>query len=434
VSAARKEIDYEDGLRLVRQLVEAGRLAAAVRWTDQLCRHRPGDPRAHNQAGLVRQRQGEPLEAIAHFRRAVLLQPGAGEIWANLGRSFRLSAALEPAFRCRRRAVLCQPEMPEMRLAYGLDLLTVGKYRAGFAEYENRPDRNIGLARYAAVGLSAWDGRIRRGGRLIVVTEQGAGDVVQFLRFLEPLAERGMRVTVACPPSLERVVRSAPGVEATAPQWPSGPLQGYDGVEMLLSLPNRLGIDLDSLPAPARYVRPPEGAYRVESDGRLRVGLCWTGSTFTPLNPMRRIPFAELARVLDVPGVAFYGLQVLIGRREIEGETRLIDLASHIEDFGDTLAMVDQMDLVITVDTSIAHIAGALGKPVWTLLARVADWRWGCAGETTPWYPTMRLFRQDRQGEWAGVVDRVVAELRQAAEAPGGSAERRPFASPDPTG
>jgi hypothetical protein len=149
---------------------------------------------------------------------------------------------------------------------------------------------------------------------------------------------------------------------------------------------------------------------------------------------MRRIPFAELARVLDVPGVAFYGLQVLIGRREIEGETRLIDLAPHIEDFGDTVAMVDQMDLVITVDTSIAHISGALGKPVWTLLARVADWRWGCVGETTPWYPTMRLFRQERQGDWAGVIDRVLAGLRQATEATGGSAVRRPFASPDPTG
>lgn len=434
MSAARKEIDYEDGLRLVRRLVAAGRIAVAVRWADELCRHRPEDPRAHNQAGLVRQRQDEPQQAVTHFRRAVLLQPEAGEVWANLGRSFRLSAALEQAFRCRRRAVLCQPEMPEMRLAYGLDLLTVGEYRAGFAEYEHRPDRKAGLARYAAVGLSAWDGRIRPNGRLIVVTEQGAGDVVQFLRFVEPLAERGMRVTVACPPSLERVVRSAPGVEATAPLWPSGPLPGYDGVEMLLSLPNRLDIDLDSLPAPARYIGPPEGGYRLEPDTRLRVGLCWTGSTFTPLNPMRRIPFEELARVLDIPGVAFYGLQVLIGRREIEGEGRLIDLAPHIEDFGDTAAMVDQMDLVITVDTSIAHIAGALGKPVWTLLARVADWRWGRDRETTPWYPTMRLFRQDRQGDWAGVVDRVASALRQTVEAHGGVPERRPFASPDPTG
>lgn len=434
VSAARKEIDYEDGLRLVRQLVAAGRFAVAVRWTDHLCRQRPKDPRAHNQAGLVRQRQGEPQEAAPHFRRAALLQPEAGEIWANLGRSLRLSAAIEPAFRCRRRAVLCQPEMPEMRLAYGFDLLTVGEYRAGFAEYEHRPDRNTGLARYEAAGLSAWDGRIRPNGRLIVVTEQGAGDVVQFLRFVEPLAKQGMRVTVACPRPLERVVRSAPGVEATAPLWPSGPLQGYDGVEMLLSLPNRLGIDLASLPAPARYISPPEGGYRVEPDGRLRVGVCWTGSTFTPLNPMRRIPFAELARVLDVPGLSFYGLQVLIGRRETYGEDRLVDLAPHIEDFSDTAAMVDQMDLVITVDTSIAHIAGALGKPVWTLLARVADWRWGRDGETTPWYPSMRLFRQDRQGDWAGVVDRVVSALRQRVEAPVGLAERRPFASPDPTG
>lgn len=434
MSAARKEIDYEDGLRLVPQLVAAGRFAAALRWADQLCRHRPEDPRAHNQAGLVRQRQGGPQEAVPHLRRAALLRPEAGEIWANLGRSLRLCAAFGPAFQCRRRAVLCQPDMPEMRLALGLDLLAVGRYRAGFAEYEHRPDRGTALARYAAAGLAAWDGRIRPGGRLMVVTEQGAGDVVQFLRFVAPLAAQGMHVTVACPSTLEPVVRSAPGVEATAPLWPSGPLHGYDGVEMLLSLPARLGIDRDTLPAPLRYISPPEGGCRVEADGRLRVGLCWTGSTFTPLNPMRRIPFAELARVLDVPGVAFYGLQVLIGRREIEGEDRLVDLAQDIEDFGDTAAMVDQMDLVITVDTSIAHIAGALGKPVWTLLAQVADWRWGRDGDATPWYPSMRLFRQHSQGEWADVVDRVVSALREAAGSPGRLTERPPFASPDPSG
>lgn len=431
MSAARKEIGYEDGLRLVQRLLDQGRLSAAVRWADHLRRHRPDDPRAHNQAGLVRHRQGLSADAVTHFRRAVLLSPEAGELLANLGLALRQTSELDEALGCRRRAVACQPDRPEARLALGLGLLAAGHYRAGFAQYEHRPDRAIGMARYAAAGLSAWDGRIRPGGRLMVVTEQGAGDVVQFLRFVQPIAERGMEVTLACPPSLQRLAGSAPGVAAVAPLWPEGRLDGFDGVEMLLSLPTRLGVDRDSVPAPARYLTPPPAPFDLPHAGPLRVGLCWTGSTFTPLNDMRRIPFAELARVLDVPGIAFHSLQVVIGRRESEGERRLVDLAPHIEDFGDTAAMVDQMDLVITVDTSIAHIAGALGKPVWTLLARVADWRWDHDGETTPWYPSMRLFRQTRPGKWRPVVDSVVAELRRL---PADAARSQPFASSNPSG
>lgn len=432
MSAARKEIDYEDGLRLVQRLLDQRRLSAAVRWADHLRRHRPDDPRAHNQAGLVRHRQGLSAEAVLHFRRAVLLSPETGELLANLGLALRQAAKFEPALTCRRRAAICQPDQPGVRLALGLGLLAAGHYRAGFAHYEYRPDRAVGLARYAAAGLSAWDGRIRPGGRLMVVTEQGAGDVVQFLRFVQPIAARGMAVTVACPPPLQRLAGSAPGVAAVAPLWPEGRLDGFDGVEMLLSLPARLGIDRESLPAPARYLTPPPAALARLDEGPMRVGLCWTGSTFTPLNAMRRLPFAELARVLDIPGIAFHGLQVTIGLQESAGEHRLIDLAPHIEDFADTAAMVDRMDLVITVDTSIAHIAGALGTPVWTLLARVADWRWGHDGQTTPWYPSMRLFRQARPGDWGPVVDQVSMELRRLVA--DGSAPSQPFASPNPSG
>lgn len=434
MSAARREIDYEHGLRLVRRLIDQDRLGLAARWADQLWQHRPDDPRAHNQAGLVRQQQDRPEAAITHFRRALLLRPGAGELWANLGRSLRHATAFDRALQCRRFAVVCQPDAPDMRLGLAFDQLAAGDYRAGFAGYEHRPDRQRGLARYAAGGLAAWDGRIRPGGKLLVATEQGAGDVVQFLRFVAPLAEQGMAVTVACPASLERVVRSAPGVSATvalpSPELPAD----LDAVEMLLSLPARLGIDRETLPARVPYIRAPGTAHRLPGGSSLRVGLCWTGSTFTPLNKMRRIPFAELGRVLDIPGIAFHSLQVLIGKRETEGEDRLIDLDPLIEDFGDTAAMIDQMDLVITVDTSVAHLAGALGKPVWTLLARVADWRWAHDGDTTPWYPTMRLYRQTRAGDWAGVVDRVWDDLKRLAEDPEPLLARRPFASADPSG
>lgn len=415
MNAELKEVTYEDGLRLVQVLVGDGQLPKALKWVNRLCRHRPDDSRAHNQAGLVRQRQGRPVAAVDHFRRAAVLQPDAGELWVNLGNALRHVAAFDKALRCRRRGVLCRPDAPDMRLAFGLGLLAAGDYRRGFAEYEYRENRAWALAGWIAAGVATWDGGRRGGSRLLLVTEQGAGDVVQFLRFVQPLAAEGMVVTVACPRELQRLVGSAPGVAAVRDPEPAADFAHFDCVETLLSLPARLGTELDTVPRPRRYIEPPQAPFQVPVGRSLRVGLCWTGSTVTPLNALRRIPFTELSRILDIPGVGFYGLQVAVGQHAIAGETRLLDLSPHIDDFADTAAMVDQMDLVITVDTSVAHIAGALGKPVWTLLARVADWRWGHDGEVSAWYPSMRLFRQPRTGDWGSVVEVVAAELRRLA-------------------
>lgn len=434
MSAAPPKVDYEHGLRLVRRLAASGRFPMAVRWADRLCQHRPDDPRAHNQAGLIRQRRGRPDEATIHFRRALLLRPDSAEVWTNFGNACRHAAAFAQASAYRRRAYACRPDLPETRLARAFDLLSSGDYRVGFAEYESRPDRELILARYVARGIPAWLGGNPDGLRLLLAIEQGAGDAVQFLRFAKTLADRGATVTVACPPSLERVVASAPGVSATISQLPSAGSTDWDFVDLLMSVPARLGVDVDSVRGPDRYIDPPLAPYRLPDGDGLRVGLCWTGSTLTPLNRLRRIAFSELGPVLAVPGVEFFSLQVLVGQKEMQGDRRLVDLAPHIDDFADTAAMIDQMDLVITVDTSVAHIAGALGKPVWTLLAKVADWRWGYEGDTTPWYSSMLLFRQTRSEEWADVVQRVAAELNLLVADAAAATSRRPFASSRPTG
>lgn len=414
-AAGPKEIDYEDGLRLVPRLLAKGRVEAAARWASRLCDHHPDDSRAHNQAGLVRQVQRRPDQAARHFRRAVMLEPQAGELWANLGNAARRAADARFAVSQHRRAACCRPGNPDIRMALSLSLLTVGDYARGFAEYEHRPERPKLLQPFEAAGAQVWDGRTAPGRRLLLVAEQGAGDVVQFLRFAGLLAARGIEVTVACPPLLTRLVAGVAGVAATMPRRPSGPLAGFDGVELLMSLPFRLGCDEAVLAGAGRYLNPPPPRRKIPDNGRLRVGLCWTGSPAHPRNEPRRIPFAELGRVLTVPGAEFYSLQVGPGRTEIAAEPRLVDLADDIDDFADTAAMVDQMDLVVTIDTSIAHIAGALGKPVWTLLAHAADWRWGLEGHGTCWYPGMRLFRQSASGEWGDVIDRVVEELGVAS-------------------
>lgn len=429
------EIDYEDGLQLVPRLIVKGQMSNAVRWADELCRHRPDDPRPHNQAGLVRQRLSNPSAAAVHFCRALMLQPDAGEVWANLGTARRHAAEFDAAFVCRQRAVRCRPGLPDARSALGLSLLASGDYREGFAEYEHRPERRIALKGYGTLGLRAWDGRYTdRVRRLLLVTEQGAGDTVQFLRFIRPLADQGLEVTVACPENLERLVRTASGVASTAPLWPTGSLAGYDGVEMLMSLPARLGVDRDTLPAPTRYLTPAEPRHRPADNGVFRVGLCWTGRSEHSLNALRQTSFEELIPLLAIPQIEFFSLQVSDDRRAVPSDRRVSDLAPYIDDFADTAAMVDQMDLVITVDTSVAHIAGALGVPVWTMLAQVADWRWGYDSEWTPWYRSMRLFRQTQAGVWNDVIDRIASELREAVVSWPGHSRWRPFASSDPSG
>ncbi|EDP63525.1 TPR repeat protein [alpha proteobacterium BAL199] len=429
------EIDYEDGLQLVPRLVAKGQMSNAVRWVDELCRHRPDDARPHNQAGLVRQRLNNPGEAVVHFCRALVLEPDAGEVWANLGTARRHVAEFEAAFICRLRSVRCRPELLDARSALGLSLLAAGDYREGFAEYEHRPERRITLKSYAALGLRAWDGKYTdRARRLLVVTEQGAGDTVQFLRFVPLLVDRGVEVVVACHENLERLVRSASGVATTVPLCPTEPPVGFDGVEMLMSLPTRLDIDRESLPAPTRYLTPAEPQHRLPDNGVLRVGLCWTGRPEHSLNALRQISFDELAPLLAIPQLEFYSLQVSNDEQTVLNDGRVTDLAPYIDDFADTAAMIDQMDLIITVDTSVAHIAGALGVPVWTLLAQVADWRWGYDSESTPWYRTMRLFRQTSSGDWRDVVDRIASELRGFAVRHTGGFRRRPFASLDPSG
>lgn len=419
MTPAPKEVDYEAGLRLVSKLVNKGRYEIAARWADHLCRHRPADPRAHNQAAMARQRHFGPHAAARSFQRAAVLCPEAAEIWTNFGNSLRRAGEPERALYQHHRAAACRPDDPEVRAARSLCLLTLGDYRRGFAEYEHRGERDRALRPFREAGIPDWDRRSLVGRRLLIVTEQGAGDAIQFLRFVQPLAAGGATVIVACTKQLRRLVATVPGVSAVVPRSPP-PAECFDGVELLMSLPAALKTDFDTLPAPERYLSPPRPITLPESaGGRLRVGLCWTGSPAHPLNEPRRIPFGELAALLAVPEVDFHSLQVGFGSSAAAGEPRIRNLAAGIDDFADTAAAIAAMDLVITIDTSVAHIAGALGKPVWTLLSRVPDWRWGVAGESTAWYPAMRLFRQSCAGRWADVVERVAAELTAAARSVG---------------
>jgi len=336
-----------------------------------------GHPETRTVLGQIHYEQGRFDEALAHFEQARALAPG------------ERSAAWNCA---------------------GLYLL-LGRYREGWEAYESR--LRDGDPRRLQLPLPAWDGTPVE--TLAVTHEQGFGDLLQFARFLPLARPRVKRLIATCHPSLRRLMEGVDGVDAVvADAAEHGTALAADRAVSLMSLPRLLGTTLENLSG-APYLRAPADevarwAPRVPATGRPRVGLAWAGSG-SQQDDRRSLTFEDLSPLLDVAGVDFYSLQ--LGAHP----SGLIDLTADIADFADTAALMSHLDLVISVDTAVAHLAGALGRPTWTLLALTPawrEWRWLLDREDSPWYPTMRLFLQERAGEWAPLVARVAEALRRS--------------------
>jgi ADP-heptose:LPS heptosyltransferase len=264
-----------------------------------------------------------------------------------------------------------------------------------------------------------WDGRDPAGRTILLTAEQGLGDALQFVRFARPLAARGARVLVEASPPLARLLATAPGVAATCAA--GAPPPPHDLHLPLLSLAGVLGVEADTIPNEVPYVRPDaQEAAAIALELRphrpnLLVGLSWAGNPRYSADRRRSCPLAALAPLLEMPGITFFSLQRDDGEDQLPGVPAARDmvLLDARRDFDRKAALVDALDLVISVDTSHAHLAGALARPVWVLLPFSPDWRWQLDRTDSPWYPTARLFRQSRHGQWAAPVD----AMRQALAA-----------------
>ena len=276
----------------------------------------------------------------------------------------------------------------------------------------------------AGMGLRQGPGRPDVSGRSILLyAEQGIGDTIQFVRYARVLADRGARVLVECPWSLKSLLSTCPGVRLV---WSQGEkLPEYDWHIPMLSAAAAMETTVETIPGDVPYLRADptrskswRGRVESASPGKLRVGLVWAGSPAYVNDAHRSIAPALLAPLAEVGGVALFNLQK--GKdtdlRKPPAQLRLIDFTTSLSDFAETAALIEQLDLVISVDTAVAHLAGAMAKPVWTLLPFVADWRWMLERTDTPWYPTMRLFRQRAAGNWAGVIEEVRHALATRAE------------------
>lgn len=409
------QIDYEQALRLIPNLIENGKLDIARVWARKVIAARPLDARGWNQYGLLDARCGNIVGAHQAMRIAAMIEPGAADLLINRGNATRMRGSHAKALDLFRKAQIVRPDDPEIDTAVALQMLTLGDYARGFAFYERRWSRRKALAALSQYDVPTWDGDPDSVRTLVCVMEQGAGDAIQFVRYAMDLDRAGVDVVVYCTDPLARLLATAAGVTRAVTRMRVGLV---DAAEMMMSLPYRFATRPDALPAPGRYLEPPAHPHRLPvTSGRPRVGLCWAGNPKHRRDLQRSCPYEVMASLLDVDGIDFYSLQVGPGAEHCAEDPRIVDLSAHIDDFADTAGLIDQLDLVISIDSAVAHVAGALDKPCWVLLHGVADWRWGQRGSTTGWYPSLTLERRGHAESWSDIMPRVAASLERWRDA-----------------
>jgi len=380
----------------------------------QIClRLRPGYPQALLTLGNIALQEKNWADAARCYRAAVSSDPNFGPGWVNLGWATHKTGDFAAALDACRRGVQILPDSEEAHTNLAVTLLMRGDLAGGIAEYEWYR-RSPSYSGPKPLSQTLWDG-VSRVERLLVRHEQGAGDTIQFSRFLPLLAGRVGKIYFQVP-SLLWELMSTLDIEMQLLER-NDPLPEFDAHAYLMSLPRLLGTTMESLPFGGGYLKADskktdEWKARLPEDGRLKVGLAWAGNPQQPHDGLRSIP-AELLAPLGALPCHFVSLQV--GARSQPLPFPMIDFTSQIGDFADTAALIDSLDLVISVCTSTAHLAGALGKPVWVLLQEIPDWRWLANREDSPWYQSARLFRQSSPNDWPSAVAKVADALAKHA-------------------
>lgn len=370
---------------LSNALREDGQLEAALAAAHRACELQPGLAAGHNNLGAALLQQGRFEEAISSYRRAIELEPDYGTAHYNLATA----------------------------------LLMVGRMEEGWRHAEWRwKAKDLNLVR-PDFSQPCWDGSPLGGKRIFLHTEQGFGDVIQFVRYVPQVVALGGTVILGLRKELGRLMKCIPGVDAIVTDGDA--LPAFDVQCPMLTLPLAMKTTLATIPGPTSYLRAdPEMIARwrqriaVPGDTRLKVGLVWAGRPDHKNDRNRSITLQMLAPLGEIAGVRFFSLQKGEAARQIQSAPpgmNPVDLGGEMEDFADCAGVLENLDLLISVDTAAAHLAGALGKPVWTLLPFVPDWRWMLDRGDSPWYPTMRLFRQPAIGVWRQPIDRLAREL-----------------------
>ena len=391
-----------------------GRYSEAIRNLETAAGIRPDNAAVHNNLGNVYKQLGEYTKARESFAAGLLLKPDDAEILNNLGNTCQAMGSVQEALAYLKKSISRKPDFAQAHFNYGIACLLAGDYTHGWQEYEWGI---LNGQRYIPeCGLPRWEGSKLEGQRLLVLPEQGVGDTLQFLRFLPMLQARGAHVILSCQPGLKRLLDGYFGVDELVEQ---GQDVQADMYVPLLSLPYRLGITLENVPAEIPYLYPEPcslGQWQARFHGQdgYKVGIVWSGNPRHDNDRNRSCDPQVFETLFGIEGIRFYSLQ----KGQPTGQVKswqdrygIEDLGPDLLDYADTAAAICCLDLLITVDTSVAHLAGALGQTVWTLLPFAPDWRWLLGRNDSPWYPGMRLFRQAQPGGWQDLMSEVRGEL-----------------------
>jgi Flp pilus assembly protein TadD len=410
---------------LIRALLASGQSLAALHHVETALAADPDNAELHYARGTALNAVGQPADAAAALLRAVTLDPDHAASWLNLGNACADLDDIDMAERHCRTAIALNPRLVEAHASLGYLLtairlnptcvqahwnlatsaLLAGDLPRGFREYEWRKRHDRFRRDFVNLPGPVWDGRNPAGRTILVKSEQGFGDTIQFSRYLRQIAARGGHPILACEPPMVPLFAGQPGMTAVSK---TDPQPHYDAWIDQMSLPLAFGTTLDSIPAAGGYLAADPvrvAAWRSRLPAGCSIGLAWAGNWLHSNDRRRSLPTELLTPILCSPGFNGISLQY---RQTLPG---LPDATPWLTDFAETAALIACLDLVISVDTAVAHLAGALGVACWILVPYAPDWRWLRDRSDSPWYDSVRLFRQTSPGDWAGVVDRVVAAL-----------------------
>ncbi len=359
-------------------------------------------------------------DALTAGRRALALGQNRTAALVNLGKVHVDRDELDTAMEHFLAALALDPDDANAHLGEAQILLARGEWRPGWIEYEWRNKLEVARVQVPKMNAPLWNGMAQPTGRILLVADQGFGDAIQFARYIPMVAARCKEVLLGCSEELKPILSTMEGVGRVFHVWAEIP--GFTSYALLSSLPYVFGTDLDTVPAEVPYIHADAAKValwraRLAAAPRqgARVGFFWSGRPAHPNNARRSVSLDRFRPLADIPGLQLVSLQKEIPEHEraaLAAMPGVLDVSTALSDFGETAALISNLDLVVTVDSAVGHLAGALGRPVWVMTPTPADWRWLLERTDSPWYPTMRLFRQPRAGAWDEAFAAMLQELR----------------------
>jgi len=398
-------------------LQDKGELDEAMLYYEKELRINPDHADTYNNIGIILHSKGEIDESIRYYEKALVLNPGSENVYNNFAFALKDNGVLDKAIYCYQKALQLNPAQALIHYGLSMTLLLDGNFNEGWKEYEWRRQTGAFSQYVRNFARPLWDGSDIAGRTILLHDEQGFGDTIQFIRYAHLLAQKGAKVIVECQREIVNLLKSVDGIQQVIAR---GEESEFDIYCPLLSLPLMFNTTLDSIPAKIPYVAGDPLLVQKWRDklrydnSKFKVGLVWAGKPEHKNDRNRSCRLEVFSPFAELGDISFYSLQKGRAAEQAKnppGAMKLLDYTDDISDFSDTAGLIMNLDLIVSVDTSVVHLAGALGKPVWTLLPFAPDWRWLLRREDCPWYPTMRLFRQPSPGNWQAVIAKVKDEL-----------------------